>query len=124
METLEQITQPQRDRIARVQRYDALIGRQKQLEITISRLEALNVNLDALRQIHTLSGDVPRDLLTSGSSTLGFSVARGNNVRDVLMSVSGGAIALAERKAYERNAELLKAREALADVEQELGLLR
>jgi hypothetical protein len=120
MQTLTEITAEDRARRARAQRYETLTNKAAGLKLSIQRLDALRLNTDALQQIHALCGDVPREALTNGVSSLGFAIPNGMIARDVLMVVAGSALADARRREQERERQLANARAELAAAEAEL----
>ena len=123
METITDIANERRERLVRAANYDALIGRQAQLKANIASMERERLDLEPLRRIHDLTGDVPPGVLTRSTSTLGWSVPSGMPVRDILMQVAGAALSSAADRQAKRDAQLTQATTALANVEAELSAL-
>jgi hypothetical protein len=123
LQTVSDITAAQRAKLDVAARYEALLGQRAQLQRTIENREAAAVNLDPLRKIYELCGDVPKTILTKGASSLGFTIPDYAELRGLLIQVVAGALSRENDREAERAASLVKAQITLAAVEVELSEL-
>ena len=123
IQTTAELDSERRAKLELAAKYEALLGQRVQLKRTIEGLESQQVNLNALRRIHELTGDVPPSIVTKSTGSLGWSVPADMDVRSVLMQVAGGALSRATDREAERVALLTKAQITLAAVEVELSEL-
>lgn len=110
METLREIEIDEQNRRDRAQRYERLTGEVYRHERMITQLEAMTVDLSALKKIHELAADVPEGFTTKGSRF----IPGGFIVRTILLDVAGNALADAQAKQNQVRAALSKERTALA----------
>lgn len=122
MQTLTEIENEEYARRERARVYQTLTGEAERLRGVLAGLHTAALDMSALRQIFDLIALVPKELITSGrSSSLAYSIPGNLVARDVLMSVAGDAIALAERREQKRQDALADAESRLAEVERALA---
>jgi hypothetical protein len=123
LQTVSELESVRRAKLEVAARYEALRDQRVFLRNTIESLTKQQVNLDALRKMHELCGDVPPSILTRSVNGLGFTIPEFAELRSVLIAVISGALTRATDREAEREAALTKAQTTLAAVDVELSEL-
>lgn len=122
METLTEITSAEVRRRQRAQQFESLQGSQVALRSRIKSLKAQAAHIDcaALEQMAELVGQVPPGIVTASRSSLGLSIPAGIRASAAIGQVVDACLADGRRREANRVADLKRAEEELANVENAL----